>query len=263
MTGPVGAWLAGEEAGASAVAGTLTGGSATAVPEHVAKLVVKLASQAADGSITATATVPSTSLALAEGVLKMMTLRKLTVIATVLLSLATLTAGGGFAVIRTSRAQQTQPSEVSVEAKKAPPASGQGAVLKNDDVDREMQEMVELARLRYELVRRTFEGGEISVDRMIDAGLELDRVEFRAAINPTARREVRQRSFKRLEQLEQLVDARVKQGTMSTSEAIGVRLRRMEAELDLKTSGSEKFDASAILRRLNQLEKKVQDLENR
>ena len=72
---------------------------------------------------------------------------------------------------------------------------------------------------------RTFKGGEISIETMIDAGLELDRVEFRAAINPTARRELRQRSFNRLERLEQLVELRVKQGTMSTSEGIGVRLR--------------------------------------
>ena len=217
--GLLGAWVAGKET-------ALGGSSVTAIPDHVAKFVAALARQTANGSITATAFAPSTSLALAEGVLKMMTLKKLTVVATVLLSLATLMAGGGFAVTRASRAQQTQTKEISVQEKKALPASGQGALLKNDDVDRQMQEMVELARLRYDLVTRTFKEGEISIERMIDAGLELDRVEFRAAINPTSRRELRQRSFNRLERLEQLVEARVKQGTMSTSEGIGVRLRR-------------------------------------
>ncbi len=245
VAGPIGAWLAGKEAGVSALAGTLTGGSAAAVPEGAAKLVLKLASQAANGSISGTAMVPVTSQILAEGVLKMITLKKLTVIATVLLSVATLTGGGGLAVIRASRAQQAQTKQTSVEQKKAPPVSGQGAFLKNDDVDPQMQEMVELARLRYELVRQTFEGGEISVERMIDAALELDRVELRAATNPAARRELRERSFKRLERLEQHVEARVKEGNAKTSDAVAVKLRRIEAELELKMPEEQQTGARA------------------
>lgn len=67
-------------------------------------------------------------------------------------------------------------------------------LLKNDALDRQMQELVEIARQRYELVRQSFEGGEISVETLIDAGLELDRVELRAANNPAARREVKERA---------------------------------------------------------------------
>jgi RNA polymerase sigma factor (sigma-70 family) len=264
VAGPVGAWLAGKEAGSSALAGTFTGGSATVVPEGAAKLVLKLASQAANGSISGSTTVPVTSLILAEGVLKMMTFKKLTVIATVLLSLATLTAGGGLAVIRSSRAQQAPTREISVEEKKAPAASGQGVFLKNNDVDRQMQEMVELATIRYELVRQAFERGEISVEKLIDAGLELDKVELGAARNPAAaRREIKERSFKRLEQLDRLMEIGVKEGKAKTADALAVKLRRMQAELDLKTPDNEKFDAPAILRRLNELEKRVLDLEKR
>ncbi len=125
----------------------------------------------------------------------MMTLKKLTVIATVLLSVATLTGGGGLAFIGASRAQQALTNQTSVDEKKTPPVSGQGAILKNDDVDRQKQELVDLARRRYELVHRAFEGGEISVETLIDAGLELDRVELRAANNPASRRELREALF--------------------------------------------------------------------
>ena len=115
--------------GAAGKETALGGSSVTAIPDHVAKFVAELAAPGCEwinhchGDSS-----PSTSLALAEGVLKMMTLKKLTVIATVLLSLATLMAGGGFAVTRMSRAQQTPTKEISVEAKKAPPSSDQGAL---------------------------------------------------------------------------------------------------------------------------------------
>ena len=108
--GPLGAWLAGTECPAARAARTL---SPTA-----AQFVAKLACQATAAPASAATPVCATSLALAQGVLKMMTIKKVTVMAGVLLTLLTLTAGGGFAFVRTLRLEPNKPTRIESRSRK-------------------------------------------------------------------------------------------------------------------------------------------------
>ena len=166
------------------LAEALSGGSASTIPDQAAKLVVVLASQAANGSLDVSAKVSATSLALAEGVLKMMTLKKLTVVATVLFSLATVTVGGGLALVRTSGAQDGQPREQQSERTKPASPLEQAPVAAVDELAGKKAEMVRLALERFELQYKRHVVGELPFADVIEACDALENAEVRAE-NPT------------------------------------------------------------------------------
>ena len=246
--GPLGAWLAGTECPAARAARTL---SPTA-----AQFVAKLACQATAAPASAATPVCATSLALAQGVLKMMTIKKVTVMAGVLLTLLTLTAGGGFAFVRTlrTRAEQTNPNRV--EEQKAPKSKG-------DDVDPLIQQMLDIAQRRYDMVLQLYSGGEVGYNALMDAGDQVDKVMLLVADNKHARIAARERSLKRLEGMETRAENAFKAGQVRSSDVLAIKLRRMQAEFDLKSASKEETDFAALLDRLKALENKVQALEKR
>jgi RNA polymerase sigma factor (sigma-70 family) len=261
--GPVGLWLAGNEAAPPAVAATLCAGSSTGIPDHVAKLVAALASQAANGSISATTTVPATSLTLAEGVLKMMTLKKLSVIAVVLLSLATLSAGGGLALLRTSGAQDGQPREKQSERTKPDSPFEIPPIAAADELAAQKEELVRLALERYELQLKRYVQGELPLAEMIDACDAVENAELRSRNPARTLSAIKERALNRFKSIERTVTNNYNAGQLSKVDLQEIKRRRLQAEIDLKTPDNEKIDAPAILRRLNELEKKVQELEKR
>ncbi len=220
-------------------------GSATAIPEYVAKLVASLASQATGGPLSVATPLNVTSLALAEEVLKMMTFRKVMVSTALFLSLATLTIGGGIAAVRASRAsnEQTAPAAAQKDNPAQPKAAARLA--QADVIDPQLQTMLELARSQYDSALRLYQNAQTEYKVVIEAGLQLDDIELRTANNPPARRAVKERSLQRLQQLESVTEARVRAARSSNVELIAVKLQRMQAEINLKTPDDENPDPRA------------------
>ena len=144
-------------------------GGAAAIPNSVATQMVKLAFRAAAGSTAGATPVVATSFTLAEGVLKMMTVKKLMAMAATVLTLAMLTICGGVALVRSSRAQNEQAKPFAVQEKQVPQPKDAVESGKADDVDPRVQPMLAIARRHYELQRRLFEGGELPLDRVMSA----------------------------------------------------------------------------------------------
>ena len=186
----------------------------------------------------------------------MITIKKMTLIAGTVLSLVTLTAGAGFAFVQSTRgkAEQAQPSQA--EQKKAPQTKG-------EPVDPLIQQMLDIAERRFDMVLEQFRAGEVPSDRMIDASDQIERVEMRAAGNHAARTVAKERSLKRLQRIEEYVDNLAKTGNVDNLPVLAVKLRRMQAELDLKSPSRQEMEVGAILDRLKELENKVQALEKR
>ena len=92
---------------------------------------------------------------------------------------------------------------------------------------------------------------------------ELDKAELYAANTAADRRAAKERQITRLKNVEARAATREQAGRAGVDELQGVKLRRMQAELDLKAGDDQNADLPALLRRLKELERKVEDLEKR
>jgi hypothetical protein len=255
FVGPVGAWLAGEQRTFAA--------ATDAVSRGLTAEVVKLVSQAVAGRFMAATSTQMGSLALADGVLKMLMLKKISVAAAAILSLATLTIGGGVALVRTSRAQDARPKAVRADVNKTYLLEAPYKPAEPIDAGRQQQEILKLAHSRFELLSRLHNEGEISLDSLIAACEELEKAESYAAKNSEERIAAKQRHLARLKNIEARSETAVRAGPGSALDLQGIKIRRMQAELDLKTGERNDADLRAILQRLKELERKVEQLEKR
>ncbi len=255
VVGSLGAWLAGNEAAAV--------GGAAAIPNSVAAQMVRLALQAAAGSTAGATPVVATSFTLAEGVLKMMTLKKLMVIAATLMVIGTISIGARVALVRTSAAQDPRSKAERSEARKPAAPDEPAKTAAADDLAAQNLELVRLARERFETQLLRYNAGDLPLDDLIKACDIVEQAELRAANPALTVREIKERSLARFEGIERMVDRNVKNGVMSEIDLKEIQLRRKQTEIDLKTPDDEKADSPAILRRLKELEKKVQELEKR
>ncbi len=191
-----------------------------------------------------------------------MALKKLIVTASVLVSLAAIMIGGGVVWVRTSRAQDAQknaPRASSSQASKSATATEWDKFI---DVEILVQQMLDLARGRYDMVRRSYEAGEVSYDRVLDAGEQLEKIELKTVKNQEQRRTILERSLARFKDEEALVESRVKVGQSRSTDLYEIKLRRMQMEYDLKTLPNTPSDVASILKRLSDLERKVDQLQN-
>jgi RNA polymerase sigma factor (sigma-70 family) len=255
VAGPLGAWLAGEQ-------GTFAGATDTVTGALTAEMV-KLVSQSAARHFTAAASSQMGSLALADGVLKMLMLKKISVAAAVILALATLTVGGGVALVRTSKAQDAKSKAARSDVSKAYLLEAPYRPAEPIDADRQKQEILRLAHSRFELRSRLHNAGEISLDHLIAACEELEKAESYAAKNSEERIAAKQRHLSRLKNVEARAETAVKAGQGSAADLQGIKIRRMEVELDLSTGEKNDANLRVILQRIQELEKKVEQLEKR
>ena len=257
--GPLWNWLAGDQS-AGAV---LTANNATEISASATTSVVKLAARLAAGRVPAATPVGASSLVLADGVLQMMKLKKLTIIASVFLSLATVTIGGGTALVRATSGQNPPTKPLPPEAKQAP---GPAIPVKSrpaDAVNPRVQTMLDIAQRQFEMKVELYTLGEIPVTGVIAAGDQLERLEVRAATSQATRTTARERSLRRFESIATLDQKRFDSGHTSPADHEEIKLRLMQAVLDLETLEEAKAEWPAILRRLKELEEKVQQLEKR
>jgi RNA polymerase sigma factor (sigma-70 family) len=259
--GPLGVWLTGEQLASAAEAGALAAGSAGVIPSKLSTVLVKMVSQVVAGQPPAGWSLHAGALALAQGVLNMMALKKFFVMVGIAATLAAITTGGGVLWIRTSHAQDTKGPEAKSlpkeETKKAAPLGD----LAEKDTDTLKRQLLEVARRRYEVQIAAYVKGEISLDGVLGASDELVQAEMMAATSPDERAIIRRQSLARLTDMEARAAAARAAGQVSQREVDGFILRRIQAELDLKTFASDTPDMASILRRLSDLERKVELLQ--
>ena len=258
VMGPIGAWLAGDQAAIAATTDT--------IPGNLAVEVVKLVSQAAAGRCTAATSSQLSSLALADGVLKMFMLKKLSIVAAVIVSLATLTVGGGVAFVRTSQAQDAKSEVPSTDTETKRTCWKLPTNRPSRSIAQQLFQQQRCARrgaIRIPASSSTRAGRSRSTDSSRSV-INSERWSSRRRKAALQREIVKRRVLKRLEGVERArQDKQLTLGSAPAGDLADIRLRRMQAEIDLKTPDNEQADLPAILKRLKELERKVEQLEKR
>ncbi len=188
-----------------------------------------------------------------------MLFKKLTIAGCLVLSLGIAAVGGGRLLVRASRAQETKtatPGTSSQAAKTADPVEA-----KPVGIDPLLQELLDAARKRVDAQKAYYEEGRITLDRFVDALAHLENVQLIASNSEAERKDIRQRHVNLLKEVENREQAEVQVGRGTEADVSEAHQRRLEAEYAMKTSEQEAAEKSAILRRLSELERKVDQLE--
>ncbi len=208
----------------------------------------------AAGQPAAAGSFSAASLSLADGVLATMMLKKLTVIAGVLLTLG-IGSGTGAFFVRGSRAQDPRPDATPKKPASAAKAPDQ------PDVDPLLKELIEAATRRLDAQRAYYEEGRITLDRFIAAVENLERVKLLATKDPAERRAIRLRRVELAREIENREQAELQVGRGTESDLAEARQARVQAEYDMKAGEKEDADEAALLRRIAELERKVERLQ--
>lgn len=86
-------------------------------------------------------------------------------------------------------------------------------------------------------------------------------IELKTAKNDAERIAIRQRHFDQLQVVENREKADLEDGRGTVADLAEATFHRLEAELDLKTSQTKSSDIDLLLRRLSELERKVDQLQ--
>ncbi len=248
--GPLSAWLIAETAASTASA-------SSALPVHLSTITARSATQFAIGQGAGAGSLSTAALRMAQGVLTTMMLKKVTIAGSVLLSIGILGMGGGALLVRASRAQEPKPLAANKSAQSKP---GSVEAAKPDDIEPLLQQLLEAARRRVEAQRNFYQEGRITLDRYVDACIGLEKVELLASKTEGERQAVRQRLMDHLNQIERREADELQVGRGTVADLAEARQRRLEAELQIKLGEKEAAEKASILRRLGELERKVEDL---
>jgi hypothetical protein len=137
-------------------------------------------------------------------------------------------------------------------AKESPPT---------DDVDRLAQQLLEAARKRLEAQRAYYLEGRITLDRYLDASKQLEVAELRVAKTDADRLAVRNRHVDRTKEIEIREKTEREAGRGTDADVSEAHERRLEAELGVMVSQRQGGEMAALVRRVNELERKVEQLQ--
>jgi hypothetical protein len=132
-----------------------------------------------------------------------------------------------------------------------------------DQYEAKALKLVEAARQRYQAQEALFKEGRITIDRVADASLQLTEAEVRTAKTDFERIAARKRHLDRLKAIEAQEERELAAGQSTKADLTEASTRRIEAELELHEAVNKKgaADLIPILRRLGELERKVEQLE--
>ena len=131
------------------------------------------------------------------------------------------------------------------------------AVAKKPEVDSLVQQSLDAAIKRIEAQRAYYEEGRITLDRYIDACRELELAQLMAAQTGVERTAIKERHVVLLKEIEDREKAELTVGRGTDSDVGEAVQKRTQAETELKTEQ----DLPSILRRLIELERKVEELQ--
>jgi hypothetical protein len=111
--------------------------------------------------------------------------------------------------------------------------------------------------------QEAYKEGRITLDRLADASLQLAETELRTAGTDFARIAARRHHLDRSRAIEAREEAEMKEGRGTKADLAEATTRRIEAELALHEAVDSKgsADLTPILRRLGELERKVEQLQ--
>jgi RNA polymerase sigma factor (sigma-70 family) len=256
--GPVAGWLAGEP-GASAATAATAAGLSTPVPVKIVETMAAAASRVGATQPVAAGAWPAAVANLAEGVMRTMMLKKMSIIACVLVPIGIALGGGGAILVRTSRAQDA-PKTAANRTIPATKTSERSDPPKETELDRKIRELLDASRDRLAAQRAYYEEGRITLDRFVDACAQLEKVQLLAARTDAERRLIQLRHVELLREIEQREQAEQQVGRGTVADVAEARQHRLEAEVLLEVAENSPAATASILRRLDALEKKVDRL---
>jgi hypothetical protein len=190
----------------------------------------------------------------------MMIFKRLTVNATLLVGLGSIATVGWQAVVAARSAQDPKPA-VTASIEQKGQQDGAAKADEQDGLDALVQEMIEVARSRFHHQRQHYELGRITVDRYIDACEQLKNAELTFAKSEQARNAIRRHFLTRLKDIESREKGDLDAGKSTDADLDEIRLRRLQVEIELKTASKEDDRLPLILKRMSELERKVEQLE--
>lgn len=222
---------------------------------HLPLPTTRAAVRLAAGATAPAGSWPSASIVLADGVLQAMLIRKLTVVACVLMTLGVGTRAG-ISLVRRIRAQEAssaRPSQARAksEARSAAP-----------EIDPQLKELIEAARKRVEAEKAYYEEGRITLDRFIQGLADLCDVELLAATTDAERSAIFQRKITLLNEIERREQGEFEVGRGTVADVAESRQARLRAEFDWKVRQKEQAEKTSLLHRIAELERKVAELQN-
>jgi RNA polymerase sigma factor (sigma-70 family) len=248
--GPMATWLVGDPVASTRLLATVSATSCAPISRELLTSIAR-----AVGRTTGATSVPSTSLLLAQGVLNTMLFKKLFIIACAFLPLGTIVFGGGALLIRKSQAQdQRAPLKPATLDALAPEKA---TAPKPPEIDPLLQQSVDAARNRLDAQKAFYEEGRITLDRFIDACRELEAAQLMVAQTDAERTAIKQRHVELLIEIQNREQAELAVGRGTSSDVSEAMQRRAQAQAELKSEQ----DLPSILRRLGELERKVESLQ--
>jgi hypothetical protein len=189
-----------------------------------------------------------------------MMLKKRIIAACALVTLA-IAAGSGVVLVRAAAAQDSQPAPAAAPSQPAQPAVAAKPAPKPEEIDPLLQQLLDAARKRFEAQKAYYEAGRITLDRFLDACSQLGKVELLAAKTDAERAAIRRRDVDLFKEIEIREQAEKAVGRGTDADVAEAHLRRLGEEFAQKIAEKEAAEKAAILRRLDDLERKVEQLQ--
>jgi RNA polymerase sigma factor (sigma-70 family) len=247
--GIVNAWLAGER---------LPIVGPEPITRELSSAIVRAAVHLTSGPPSSAGPISARSFSLAQGVLNTMLLNKVVLATCAALPLAIASLGGGLFLAQKLHAQDPKPRATpSTDAK---PSARPQEKSEPSEIDRLREKVLEAARMRLDAQRAFYEEGRITIDRFLDASKQFQLAELTAAKTHPERLAAMQRYVNRLVEIEKREKAELEVGRGTIADVAEASYRRAEAQLDLELARTETGGTAAILRRLGDLERKVDQL---
>ena len=233
--GPLAAWLIAGPSPSTVSAAIRAATAVSPLPVHLPASLARAAVRVAAGQPAAAGSWSAASLILADGVLKTMLLKKLTVAGCLFASLG-IGTGTGALVIRRSRAQDAPAAATPANRPTARPDQAKAKA-----VDPLVRRLLDAARERIEAQRTYYEAGRITLDRFLDACTQLERAELLAAADEGERMAAREKYLDILTQVLRREQADLQAGRGTQADVAEAQHRREVAEMELRTARND-FD---------------------
>jgi RNA polymerase sigma factor (sigma-70 family) len=231
-----------------------------AIPRALAITTARaVISEAARTSRTA-AIVQNASVVLAEGVMKMLILRRIVLVSCVMIPVVLATLGGGLFLVRASQNRAQEGAGVARVVERLPLQTPADAA-RAKQIEQLSQKLLEATRTRYDMQKHLYQNGRAEVDRVLEGATQLELVELRFAKSAADRQKARSLALKRFEEIELLTKARVEAARSSAGALSEATQRRVEAELDLLVHERDQDDPAALVDRMKALEHRMDAIE--
>ena len=129
------------------------------------------------------------------------------------------------------------------------------------EIDPLLNELIQAARRRLLAQKDYYRAGRIAIDRYIAASSDLARVELLAAKSEFERRAIRRRHVQLAKEVEAHEKAERDAGRSTASDFAEAHQGRVQAEFDMKAGEKEDAEKTSLLRRLAELERRVEQLQ--